>query len=94
MLRARKPAFFSKSTALAPRMPLFAVGHDLNVAIQLVDALRELAQRNQLCVRDATDLVFVRLAHVDQHERIAATDFSPHLQRIGKSGSALANAAE
>jgi hypothetical protein len=36
----------------------------------------------------------VRLAHVDQHERVAATDFGPHLERIGKSGSTLANAAE
>ena len=60
----------------------FAVGYDFDRRIQVVEAFWQLTERNQLRSGDAADLVFVRLAHVDEDEVVAAIDFRFHLNRI------------
>ena len=52
------------------------------VRIEFGQALRQFAERNQRRARNAADLKFVRLAHVDQHELIAAIEFRFHFRGL------------
>src|ERR1035438_3939688 len=51
--------------------PALAVNHDVGVGIEFAQPLADLAERNQPGRRDVADLVFVGLAHVDQHKGVA-----------------------
>ncbi len=50
-----------------------AVGHDFFAGVQLVHAVGEIAERNQVSA-DVADLVFVGLAHVENVEVVAAVE--------------------
>ena len=75
-----KPFWRRTAQALALRMPLLQWITMSAVGIELAHVLRELAQRNQLRAGNAADLVLVRLAHVDQHEVVAAIDLLLHFR--------------
>ncbi len=49
-----------------------AMHHDLVGRVQFVHALGHFAQRDKFRAGDAANLVFMRLAHVDQDERVRA----------------------
>src|SRR5579863_5289439 len=51
-----------------------AMRDDLDARIELVQPLRQIAQRDQLRARDAGDLVLVRLTHIDELELVAAIE--------------------
>src|SRR2546430_1242380 len=52
----------------------FALSHDLQVRVELVVALRDVAQWNQQRPRNSIDLILMRLAHVDEEELVAAVE--------------------
>ena len=69
-----KPLCLSRSTAfLAPSTGL-AVHHVLGVGIELGEVFRKFTQRNERGSGNACDLVFVRLAHIDEGEVVTAVE--------------------
>ena len=66
-----KPAPRRISSAFIERRPVVALGDDLGVAVELAQAIGELAQRNEPRAVDVGDLPLVRLAHVHQHQLVA-----------------------
>src|SRR5665213_3899931 len=53
----------------------FAMDHNLGLWVEFADALGHVVQRDQLRARDLRNLIFVRLAHVDELELVAAVEF-------------------
>src|SRR5207245_5363289 len=67
--------------------PGAAMGDDLTAGIEFVDALRQIAQRNQMAANVA-DLIFVWLAHIQDEDIFACVQFllelfHLHLWHIG-----------
>src|SRR5580765_1576945 len=60
---------------------VMAVQHHIPLAVDLAEALRQTAQRDQLGARDVRDLVLVRLAHVDQQQVLPPFLPRPQLER-------------
>ena len=83
MLRASEAGLFAVSRRLlALRIPLLQWATISTDASSSFEALGEFSERNQLRSGDAADLVFVRLAHIDQNELVAAIDFRLHFNRV------------
>src|SRR5262249_7497775 len=57
-----------------------AVDYDIGVGVEFPEALADFTERNELGPGDVADLVFVRLADIDEHEVIAAIQ---HLLHFG-----------
>src|SRR5271156_621167 len=60
----RESGLLQKGYGLGAAATHFAVGDDFAARIELVDALGQIVQRNQMTV-EVANLIFVRLAHVE-----------------------------
>src|SRR5580692_10771660 len=64
---------------LAAADSALAMCDDLDGAVELIDPLGQIAQRDQLRSGDLADLILVRLAYIDQQEVVAAILLGLHL---------------
>ncbi len=72
-MRAReKPAWASSSIAFAERIPCPAVDHEFAARVQFGEVSRQFAERDQARARNPAQLELLRLAHVEDHEFLAA----------------------
>ena len=79
-----------------------ALEHDLVGAIEFAHARGELAERDELRAGDAADVPLIRLAHVEEHEVVAAIELRlqllhgdvRHVRFLFLRGFGLRDAAE
>ena len=76
------PACFRKSTAFALRTPLLQCATISSAVFSSFTRFGRSPSGISFASGNAADLVFVRLAHVDQHELVAAIDLRFHFHRI------------
>ena len=81
-----KPDCFRKSTAFALRMPLLQCATISSSGSSSPTRFGKFAERNQSRAGNAADLEFVRLAHVDQREIVAAIELRLDFRRLDIAG--------